>query len=137
MVLCAETFSTAIVRLKMIIWQLICKQSSLKENHSARIRLWELVKLKNMSGQFAVNFLLKMASLKRNQELIDSGCPAAALGDPLISLMELVKSFAKEGISLEEGQVVLTGGLTNSYPLKTSDFIEATCPFETITLKVK
>lgn len=76
-------------------------------------------------------------TLSKNGEILETGAPAAALNNPLNSLLELVKAMAKTGESLEPGQVILTGGLTNSHFVASGDTIEVECAFDKIRFYVK
>jgi len=47
---------------------------------------------------------------------VDQGIGANALGDPLLALAWLVNFLGDRGEAIEEGSVVLTGGLTRAHP---------------------
>jgi 2-keto-4-pentenoate hydratase len=53
--------------------------------------------------------------LWRDGELLDQGVGANALDDPLLAVAWLANRLNEEGMSLNAGEVVLTGGLTRGY----------------------
>lgn len=67
-------------------------------------------------------------ALKSNGEILETGAPAAVLGNPLISLLKLIQFLEKQNLLLEAGQVVLTGAITASIPVKPGDWIEMIMP---------
>jgi len=71
-------------------------------------------------------------TVRKNGVVVETGAPAAVLGDPLLSVVGLVRGLAKEGKGLEPGMVVLTGGITAAVPFQARDVIEMTWPEETI-----
>lgn len=75
-------------------------------------------------------------SLKKNGIIVSTGCPAAVLGDPLLSVVALARSLAEEGRAIEKGQIILTGGITASVPFDVGDWVEAVWPGETLTFRV-
>lgn len=68
----------------------------------------------------------------KNGECVATGAPAATFGDPLLSVVELLKILDRP---LEAGQVILTGGLTAAPYLQRNDFIEVVWPGETISFQ--
>lgn len=76
-------------------------------------------------------------TMRKNGEVIETGAPAAALGDPLNSLLELARTMASRKEALLPGQVILTGGLTNSHFIRTGDHFEVECPFERFGFSVE
>lgn len=74
-------------------------------------------------------------SMKKNGELIDTGCPAAVFGDPLLSVLALAKEFYKAGRVLSPGSVILTGGLTAAMPITPGDFVEVIWPNESLSFR--
>lgn len=64
-------------------------------------------------------------SLYRNDELIDSGTGAAALGDPLAVVAWLANTLGEHGITLEAGHVVMTGALHAAVPMAPGDRFRA------------
>lgn len=88
------------------------------------------------------NYINRLADLtltgilvKKNGEIVETGTPAAAFGDPLLSVVSLINSLAKSEQALEAGMVVLTGGLTNSVPFTKGDCIEVLWPNETLSFQ--
>jgi 2-oxo-3-hexenedioate decarboxylase len=73
--------------------------------------------------------------VRKNGRIVETGAPAAVLGDPFLSVLGLVKSLATEAKRLEAGMVVLTGGITNSIPLQPGDRIEVVWPGETLAFE--
>jgi len=76
-------------------------------------------------------------TVRKNGEICETGCPAAVLGNPLNSLMALIRALSREEIVLEAGSVVLTGGITASIPLFKGDFIEVEWPGEALSLRAR
>ena len=75
-------------------------------------------------------------AIRLNGTVVQTGAPAAVLGDPLRSVAALLKSVVSEGESLKAGQVVLTGGITASVPIKKGDQVEVHWPGETLSFGV-
>jgi 2-oxo-3-hexenedioate decarboxylase len=71
-------------------------------------------------------------SMRKNGELLETGTPAAAMGNPLFVVIDLLQCLARENRQLEPGMVVLTGGLTASVPFAKGDWIEIEWPGETL-----
>ncbi len=76
-------------------------------------------------------------TLKKNGEILETGCPAAVFGDPLLSVLALAKEFHQSGRKLLPGQVILTGGITTSVTFAAGDVIEIVWPQETISFHAK
>jgi len=74
-------------------------------------------------------------TLKINGEIRETGAPAAVLGDPLLSVVELVKGLAASGRAVEPGMVILTGGITTAVPFKLGDVVEVVWPGETLMFR--
>lgn len=72
-------------------------------------------------------------TVKHNGVIVETGAPAAVMGDPLLSVVALTKSLAKENKGIEPGMVVLTGGITTSVSFKAGDLIEVVWPTETMS----
>lgn len=72
-------------------------------------------------------------TVKHNGIIVETGAPAAVLGDPLLSVVALARSLAAEGKAIEPGMLVLTGGITTSVSFKTGDVIEVVWPTETMS----
>jgi 2-keto-4-pentenoate hydratase len=54
----------------------------------------------------------------RSRDGIDTAAGGAAMGHPAAALVWLAQALAARGEALEEGTIVLTGGLTASVPLQ-------------------
>ncbi len=74
--------------------------------------------------------------LRLNGDVVGTGAPAAVLGNPLISVLELVKRLAANNREIAAGQVVLTGGITASISVKATDWVELLMPKAVLTLHV-
>jgi len=61
----------------------------------------------------------------RNGELVATGAGAAALGDPVAVVAWLANVLGEHGISLEAGQVIMTGALHAAIPLAPGDTFTA------------
>lgn len=73
-------------------------------------------------------------SVRKNGAIIETGAPAAVLGDPLLSVVSLANSLAaEESKSLPAGLVILTGGITQSVPFAKGDRIEVEWPQEVLS----
>jgi 2-keto-4-pentenoate hydratase len=64
--------------------------------------------------------------VRRNGMLADTGAGAAALGDPVAAVAWLANTLAPFGVTLEPGQVIMTGALHRAFPIEAGDLIEAT-----------
>jgi 2-oxo-3-hexenedioate decarboxylase len=63
--------------------------------------------------------------VKKNGELLETGAPAAALGNPLLSVVWAARDvMQRDGRSLPAGSVILTGGLTTSVSVQRGEWIE-------------
>jgi len=76
-------------------------------------------------------------TLKVNGEIRETGAPAAVLGDPLLSVVELVKGLAEKNRVVEPGMVILTGGITAAVPFKAGDVVEIVWPGETLMFRAE
>lgn len=85
----------------------------------------------NLIGQVAEVPLLGI-SVRKNGDIIETGAPAAVLGDPFLPLVSLANALGEEGKEIVPGMVVLTGGITNSVPFQKGDVIEIVWPMETL-----
>ncbi|MEW6635314.1 MAG: fumarylacetoacetate hydrolase family protein [Actinomycetota bacterium] len=65
----------------------------------------------------APDLRLVSALLWKDGRVLDGGIGADAMGDPLSAVVWLANSLGEEGRSLEEGSIVLTGGLTRAHPV--------------------
>lgn len=72
-------------------------------------------------------------SVRKNGLIVETGAPAAVLGDPLLSVMSLANSLAEESKSLLPGLVILTGGITQSVSFQKGDRIEVEWPQEILS----
>ncbi|MEU4428411.1 fumarylacetoacetate hydrolase family protein [Actinoplanes sp. NPDC024001] len=61
----------------------------------------------------------------RNGELVATGAGAAALGDPVAVVAWLANVLGEHGITLEAGQVIMTGALHAAVPLNPGDTFTA------------
>ncbi|WP_156291365.1 2-keto-4-pentenoate hydratase [Oceanobacillus salinisoli] len=61
----------------------------------------------------------------RNGEMIDSGAGAAVLGSPLRSVAWLANSLGKYDVSLQAGEIVLSGALTSAVEIEDQDTFTA------------
>lgn len=64
-------------------------------------------------------------ALFKNGEVMQSGTGAAVLGHPVKSVVELAHMLARDGLSIEPGMVVLTGGITEAIHVAAGDVVEA------------
>lgn len=62
-------------------------------------------------------------SLSINNEIVDMGTGAAVLGNPLTSVVMLVKLLDKRGLKLKANSLVLTGGITKAFMIKEGDIV--------------
>ncbi|MBE3552105.1 MAG: fumarylacetoacetate hydrolase family protein [Kyrpidia tusciae] len=62
--------------------------------------------------------------MRKNGEVVQTGAGAAVLGHPVRSVMMLTRMLAREGLGLEPGMVVLTGGITEAVPVQPGDAVE-------------
>ncbi len=65
------------------------------------------------------------AVLRRNGEVIETGCSGAVLGNPVIAVAWLANKVAAFGVTLEAGHVVLPGSCTRMVPVAAGDVIRA------------
>lgn len=61
----------------------------------------------------------------QNGEMIDTGAGAAVLGNPLRSVAWLANSLSKYGVSLNAGEIILSGALTRAVEVKKNDTFTA------------
>ncbi|MCB0406133.1 MAG: fumarylacetoacetate hydrolase family protein [Bdellovibrionales bacterium] len=80
---------------------------------------------------------LKGVLLRKNGKLVQTGCPAAVLGDPLQSVRQLVCQLAEWEVPLEPGQLIFTGGVTASVPFESGDWLECEWPYEKLSVGVR
>jgi len=60
-------------------------------------------------------------TVHQNGELVAEGLSSAALGSPLRSTAWLANKLLQFGVSLEPGDVVISGGITKMFPVKAGD----------------
>lgn len=72
-------------------------------------------------------------SVRKNGMILETGAPAAVLGDPLLSVASLANTLGKESKSIPPGLVILTGGITQSVPFQKGDRIEVEWPQEVLS----
>jgi len=60
-------------------------------------------------------------TIHHNGELVAEGLGSAALGSPLRSTAWLANKLLQFGVSLEPGDVVISGGITKMFPVKAGD----------------
>ncbi|HEY4001294.1 MAG TPA: fumarylacetoacetate hydrolase family protein [Candidatus Xenobia bacterium] len=63
-------------------------------------------------------------TLRVNGEVSSTGAGAACMGNPLNALLWLVNELGRQGLALEEGQVVLSGALSEVHTPKPGDHVE-------------
>lgn len=63
--------------------------------------------------------------MKLNGKVVQEGNGSAVLGNPVRSVVELVKMLHSSGLCIEPGMVVLTGGITEAIHICSGDIIEA------------
>lgn len=73
--------------------------------------------------------------VRKNGQIEHTGAPAAVLGDPLRSVWALARALAAQGRELEEGQVILSGGITASLAFAARDVLEVEWPGETLMFR--
>lgn len=74
-------------------------------------------------------------AIRKNGVIVETGAPAAVLGDPLLSVVALARSLAKEEKALEPGKVILTGGITTSVSFTKGDVLEVIWPGEILKFR--
>jgi 2-oxopent-4-enoate hydratase len=72
-----------------------------------------------------LDYRLVGMAFSRNGELVATGAGAAALGDPVAVVAWLANVLGEHGISLEAGQVIMTGALHAAVPLSPGDTFTA------------
>lgn len=68
--------------------------------------------------------------VKKNGQIVETGCPAAVLGDPLLSVLSLLGHTP-----LRKGMVILTGGITNSVSFREGETLAVYWPGELLEFK--
>lgn len=64
-------------------------------------------------------------SLKVNGEFTGFGAGASVMGHPARAVADLARSLAKEGLGLKKGDIVLSGAIVPSTPVKVGDKLRA------------
>jgi 2-keto-4-pentenoate hydratase len=65
------------------------------------------------------------AVLRKNGEIMETGCSGAVLGNPVIAVAWLANQVAGFGIALEAGNVIMPGSCTRMIPIVAGDRIRA------------
>lgn len=65
------------------------------------------------------------AVLRRNGEVVDTGCSGAVLGNPATAVAWLGNKVARFGVKLEAGDVILPGSCTRAHAVQPGDYIRA------------
>jgi 2-keto-4-pentenoate hydratase len=65
------------------------------------------------------------ATLRKNGELVETGCSGAVLGNPVIAVAWLANTLARFGVALEPGHVIMPGSCTRMVPVAAGDVIRA------------
>lgn len=65
------------------------------------------------------------ANLRKNGELVETGCSGAVLGNPVNAVAWLANNLAQFGVTLEAGHVILPGSCTRMVPVAQGDVIRA------------
>lgn len=68
-----------------------------------------------------LDYRLVTMAFRRNGELVASGRGADALGDPVAVVAMLANLLGEHGITLEAGQLIMTGALHAAVPLRPGD----------------
>lgn len=76
-------------------------------------------------------------SVRKNGMIMETGAPAAVLGDPLLSVVSLANTLANESKSILPGMVILTGGITQSLSFKKGDRIDVEWPQEVLSFSAE
>ena len=65
------------------------------------------------------------AVLRKNGQIVETGCSAAVLGNPVTAVAWLANKVAMFGVTLEPGHVVLPGSCTRMVPVRAGDVVQA------------
>ena len=65
------------------------------------------------------------AVLRKNGEIMETGCSGAVLGNPVIAVAWLANKVAAFGVALEPGNVIMPGSCTRMIPIAAGDHIRA------------
>jgi len=65
------------------------------------------------------------ATLRKNGEIVETGCSGAVLGNPVIAVAWLANKVAQFGVALEPGNVIMPGSCTRMIPVVAGDHVRA------------
>ena len=65
------------------------------------------------------------ATLRKNGEIVETGCSGAVLGNPVIAVAWLANKVAQFGVALEPGNVIMPGSCTRMIPVAAGDHVRA------------
>ena len=65
------------------------------------------------------------ANLRKNGEIVETGCSGAVLGNPVNAVAWLANKVAAFGVTLEPGHVIMPGSCTRMVPIGPGDTIRA------------
>lgn len=65
------------------------------------------------------------AVLRKNGEIVETGCSGAVLGNPVIAVAWLANKVAQFGVRLEAGNVIMPGSCTRMIPVAAGDHVRA------------
>ncbi|MGE0881006.1 MAG: 2-keto-4-pentenoate hydratase [Acidimicrobiia bacterium] len=65
------------------------------------------------------------ATLRKNGEVVETGCSGAVLGNPVIAVAWLANKVAQFGVTLEPGNVIMPGSCTRMVAIDRGDHIRA------------
>ena len=65
------------------------------------------------------------ATLRKNGEIVETGCSGAVLGNPVIAVAWLANKVAQFGVALEAGHVIMPGSCTRMVAVTAGDHIRA------------
>jgi 2-keto-4-pentenoate hydratase len=65
------------------------------------------------------------AVLRKNGEIVETGCSGAVLGNPVIAVAWLANKVAQFGVTLEPGHVIMPGSCTRMVPVAAGDTVRA------------
>lgn len=65
-------------------------------------------------------------TLSINGEIVDKGLGAAVLGHPFNSVKELAKMLSRRNLAIPKGTIILTGGITKAFIIKSGDSVLTT-----------
>ena len=65
------------------------------------------------------------ATLRKNGEIVETGCSGAVLGNPVVAVAWLANKVAQFGVTLEPGHVIMPGSCTRMVSVVAGDHIRA------------